>query len=179
MVWVVTIAHLVQTSRSRPSANLRVPVLVRHAPTSHCSVYWDCRVPLPCDYSIPYLNLIVNTQLRRITSNRRCRACSSAYTYGARTRSTSAAWLTSQRTVSSFSSILKSMRMGKGRAWSSSITFESVSTVMGRVRLYIAVIPFVWYTLLYHINGRQSTAGLDVRRLTEHLFTSKSVPHWL
>lgn len=105
-VRVVTIARIVQTSRSRPSANLCVPVLVRHTPTSHCSVYWDCRVPLPCDYSISHLNLIVNTPLRRTTSKPQCRACSSAYTYGARIRSTSAAWLTSQRTVSSFSSAL-------------------------------------------------------------------------
>lgn len=91
--------------------------------------------------------------------SRRCWACSSAYTYGARVRSTSAAWLASQRTLSSLSSTLISIRRGKGNASSSSTTFESVSVVMGRVRLYIwgcssllicSIIPYQRQT----INGR-------------------------
>ncbi len=109
--------------------------------------------------------------------SRRCRACSSAQTYGARIRSTSAAWLTSQRTVSSFSSSLQRGAVRYGRLSSvlsnSGITVRLLSSMWTvRQQFGIVVAPFVWFTLLYHTNGRQSIADLDVLRLTKHMFAS-------
>lgn len=67
-VRVVTIARLVQSSRYRATATLRIINTTYSRPKTYNGDCWDCPVPLPCDYSISHLNLIVNTRLRRTTS---------------------------------------------------------------------------------------------------------------